>query len=60
MVQYYILTQDSFTAPAYPAVEYELTKTNGVFDTATPYTGSGPLVDAACECITEKILVLTA
>jgi hypothetical protein len=46
------LTHGSLTAPAFEAVEYELTKVEGVFDTISPYMGPGPEVDAAWDRLT--------
>jgi hypothetical protein len=43
----HFLTHNSLTAPALSAVEYELTKIDGVLDSVTPFTGPGPTVDAA-------------
>lgn len=47
-----LLTLGLLTAPAFEAVEYELTKVDGVFDTVSPYMGSGPEVDAAWDRLT--------
>jgi hypothetical protein len=47
-----ILTPDPLTAPAFEAVEYEMTKVDGVFDTISPYMGPGPEVDAAWDRLT--------